>query len=367
MDIDRIRKLFPLTKNYIFLNNAAESPLNLKVKDEINNYLDFTLNEPHNKPLVRTDIKVMLSKLFGGSPEEYALITSTGIGLNITAKGYEWEKGDNIIVPSNEHWNNKFPWESLKGKGVIVKFVSPDKDNKINPKDIEALIDEKTKIVSIAAVSFNTGFRADLKAISKIAHDNGALFVVDGIQGAGVAPINVQKDHIDIFSSAGFKWLLGVPGTGFLYVNKKIQNKISPILPGMFSADLKSQDLNYHKDARKYETGSIPYSLFYGWKEGLEIIDEIGVENIYKRILYLTDKLILGLKEKNIKILSPIKNIRDRSAILIFTMGSLDINKNLVQNLLKEKIVVTLRDGFIRVSPSFYNTEAEIDKFLSFL
>jgi cysteine desulfurase/selenocysteine lyase len=190
------------------------------------------------------------------------------------------------------------------------------------------------------------------------------LFVVDGIQAAGVIPINVDTDNIDILSSAGFKWLLGMPGTGFLYVNKNVQELISPTLPGMFAADNYSKELEYYPDARRFETGTIAYSLFYAWTAGLDLIQEVGIENIYSRVLILTDRIISGLRIKGIEIITPVNTISERSAIIMFTMGSADANKILYAKLLVQNIIVTLRDGLIRISPAFFNTEEEIDRFL---
>ncbi len=364
MDVFEARRLFPVTENYLFLNNAAESPLNTRVKNRIDAYLELSLNSPQNKPSIRNIIREQLSDLFGGHLDEYALMTSTGTGLSMVASGYPWKKGDNMVVPSNEHWNNTFPWKALRDKGVEVRFVKKDEHHRIEPEDIASLTDCRTKIIAMAAVSFNTGFRANLKKIASIAHERGALFVVDGIQGLGVVPLNVEDDQIDILCSAGFKWLLGTPGTGFMYINKRSQNLISPTAPGMFAADLNSEDLIYHKDARRYETGSIAYPLFYGWSAGLELLKEIGIENIYKRILHLTDKIISGLHEKNITIVTPINHIHERSSILLFTVGSSDANKDLYEKLLSKNIILTLRDGLFRISPSFFNTEEEIDYFL---
>ncbi|NLY36848.1 MAG: aminotransferase class V-fold PLP-dependent enzyme [Tissierellia bacterium] len=367
MDFNAMRKLFPVTENYIFLNNAAESPLNLKVRSKIDEYLDLVLNAPQTKPSVRYQVRQLLSDLLGGRADEYALMTSTGMGVSIVAAGYNWNKGDNVVVPSNEHWNNSFPWKALKRKGVDVRFVPLNENNRILPEAVAALTDKNTKVVAVAAVSFSTGFRSDLKKISEIAHNNGAIFIVDGIQGAGAVPINVETDCIDVLCCAGFKWLLGMPGTGFLYVNKNIQELINPMLPGMFAADLYSKELQYYPDARRYETGSIAYSLFHGWSAGLELLKEIGIENIYERILLLTDRIISGLQEKNIKIITPVEAITERSGIILFTLGSEQANKVIYEKLLKRNIIVTLRDGVIRVSPSFYNTEEEIDTFLNTL
>ena len=367
MDVSRLRKLFPVTEKYIFLNNAGESPLNLNVSNKLNEYFNLALNEPQNKPSVREEVRVKLSELLGGEPDEYALVTSTGMGISTIAAGYNWSKGNNVVVPEDEHWNNTFPWQALEAKGVEVRFVPVDEDYRVNPEKVAELTDDNTKIVSVAAVRFNSGFRSDLKKLADIAHDKGALFIVDGIQGAGVVPMNVKTDHIDVLCCGGFKWLLGLPGTGFLYVNKKVQDLITPILPGMFAADNYSKKLEYYPDARRFETGSIPYSLFYGWTAGLELLKEIGVENIYNRIILLTDRIISGLKSKDIKLVTPVDKISERSAIIIFTMGSAEANKTLYNMLLKENIIVTLREGLIRVSPSFFNTEMEIDTFLNAL
>lgn len=367
MNINELRTLFPVTQNYVFLNNAAESPLNLRGRQAMDDYLDLCQTAPQSKPSVRSQIRSQLADLFGGQMDEYALVTSTGLGISIIAAGYQWVAGDNVVVPSNEHWNNSFPWQALIEKGVEVRFVQPDEDHRMNPAQVAALTDQNTKIVAVAAVSFNTGFRSDLKKLAAIVHAQGALFVVDGIQGAGIVPINVDEDDIDILCCGGFKWLLGMPGTGFMYVNRKIQDRISPVLPGMFAANLYSKELDYHPDARRFETGSIAYSLFYGWSAGLALLKEIGIQGIYQRILLLTDRIIAGLSEKNIKIITPVDRLSERSAILLFTMGSPEANEALYQTLLERKIIVTLRDGLIRVSPSFFNTEDEINQFLEVL
>lgn len=365
MNIKELRELFPVTDKYAFLNNAAESPLNLRVKKKLEEYLDVAANAPQNKPTVRNDVKLRLSELLGGKPDEYALVTSTGVGISIVAAGYNWGKGDNVVIPADEHWNNTFPWQALQKKGLDVRFVPVGNDNRIDSEKLGNLTDQNTRMIATAAVRFNSGFRSDLKKLADIAHDRGALFMVDGIQAAGVMPMNVDVDNVDILCSAGFKWLLGMPGTGFLYVKKNIQEKITPILPGMFAADNYSNNLEYYPDARRFETGSIAYSLFHGWIGGLELLQEVGIENIYKRVIVLTDRIISGLQTKNIKIVTPVDNFTERSAIIMFTLGSTEANKSLYEKLLAQNIIVTLRGGLIRISPSFYNTEEEIDSFLN--
>lgn len=367
MDIATLRTLFPVTQKSVYLNNAAESPLNTRVQHKLEEYLKLAAEEPHNKPPVREIVREKLSQIFGGTVDQYALVTSTGVGIGIVASGYPWQKGDNLVLPIDEHWNNTFPWLALRERGVEVRLVPVGEDQRVDPDQVAALVDKNTRILSTAAVRFNTGFRTDLRLLSEIAHDKGALFMVDGIQGAGVFPINVTAEGIDILACAGFKWLLGMPGTGFLYVNKIAQEKIGAVLPGMFAAENNSRELHYLPDARRYETGTIAYSLFHAWTAGLEILQEVGISDIHARVLELTDQIIAGMRSKNIKIVTPVEKMSERSAIISFTLGSETANHEGYKKLGRHNIQVAPRDGRIRVSPNFFNTEEEIDRFLALL
>lgn len=367
MNLSTYRTLFPVTENSVYLNNAAESPLNTRVHQKLEEYLQLAAEEPQNKPEVRTIIRKQLSEIFGGTVDEYALVTSTGVGISIVASGYQWQKGDNVVLPMDEHWNNTFPWLALRERGVEVRLVPVGEDQRIDADKIASMVDKNTRILSTAAVRFNTGFRADLRLLSEIAHDKGALLMVDGIQGAGVFPMNVIEDGIDILACAGFKWLLGMPGTGFLYVNTKVQENIRPVLPGMFAAENNSQELHYLPDARRYETGTIAYSLFHAWTAGLEILHEIGVSNIHSHVLRLTDRIIVGMHSKKIEIVTPVEKVNERSAIISFTMGSETANKDCYNKLRENNVLVAPRGDQIRVSPNFFNTEDEIERFLELL
>ncbi len=365
MHIDKIRSLFPVVNEAIYLNNASQAPLNTLVNDRLQTYLATELNPIGKKGFDRDYVRSLLSKLLGGSPEEYALTTSTGVGLGIVAQGLRLKEGDNVVIPEREHWNNTFPWLQLKEKGVEVRFAKINADNSIDPAAFEKLVDAKTRVVSIAAVRFNSGFRPDLKAIGTIAHAQGALFVVDVAQAAGMIPIDLERDQIDIMAGCGFKWMLGLHGTGFLYVNKRVVKMIDPVLPGMYAAEKIYDQLSLHEDARKFETGTIAYSLFSAWTAGLELLLKVGINNVYKKALENTDLLINGLREKDYSIITPTKKREERTAIVHFNAGSLEATKQLYQRLKEENVLLTLQAENIRVSPNFYTTEVEIQTFLS--
>jgi len=367
MNDAELRALFPLTNDTVYLNNAAASPFNSRSRQRLNEHLAVAVQSPDGLPSVRRPVRNHLSALLGGAPDDYALLTSTGVGIGMVSAGFRWQDGDNIVVPADEHWNNTFPWLALKARGIDVRLAPVDSDQRVNPDKVAALVDDRTRILASAAVRFNTGFRADLKQLSRIAHAVDALFVVDGIQCAGVVPVNVEEDGIDVFASAGFKWLLGLPGTGFLYTNQHARDRIDPVMPGMFAAGDNLRKLDLRPDGRRFETGSIAYSLFDAWIAGLELLQEVGIETIYQRVLRLTDQLISGLRSKIFEIASPVEKLSERSAIISFSVGSVETNTALHQRLLQQGIHTALRDGRIRISPNFFNNEEDINRFMEAL
>ena len=367
MDVAAIRRQFPVTERMVFLNNAAESPLSLPVRRRLDEYLDQAACAPDKRPPARHPVRPLLSRLLGGSADEYALVTSTGVGLGFAAAGYAWVPGDNVVLPAGEHWNNTFPWLALRTRGIDVRVVPLGADQRLDPARVAERVDARTRMVAVAAVNHLTGFRSDLRRLSRIAHECGALFVVDGVQAAGVVPLNVDDDGIDVLAGAGFKWLLGLHGTGYVYVRRDAWERVQPVLPGMFAAEDDLHDLRWLPSAQRYETGSLAYALFHAWTAGLEMILEIGVPAIHARVLDLTSRLISGLRARGMTMITPAAHAGERSAIVTFTAASQEANRALHARLGEQGIGISLRAGQCRVSPSFYNTEEEIERLLAAL
>ena len=366
-DFEAIRGLFPITQHQNYLMNAAQSPLNTRSHAALTSYLDMAAVDLDARPSVREPVRDLLAGLLGGQPKDYAVTTSTGIGISTVAAGLNWQAGDNVVLPAGEHWNSTFPWFNLQSRGVSTRMVQPNEDNRVLIEDMAAQVDDRTQVISVTAVRFDTGLRADLRALSDLAHAHGALLVVDGTQCAGASEINVVEDGIDVLACGGFKWLMGLAGTGFMYVNERARSVIAPVSPGMFAAEHSFTDLNFHDDARRYETGTIAYTLLHGWAEGLRLLTEIGIKNIAARNLHLTDRLIAGLNCTNNRVLSPVETHQERSAIVAFTAGSDARNQALYEKFSKAKIQVSMRHGSLRVSPNFFISEAEIDQMLNCL
>jgi selenocysteine lyase/cysteine desulfurase len=209
-----------------------------------------------------------------------------------------------------------------------------------------------------------------LKTIGKICQEKDIFFVVDAIQGIGAVDLDVREYQIDLLSCGGEKWLLSSLGTGFFYLSSSAKRKINPVFFSWLSVDWKlnftdvmKYDLQPFPSARKFELGTYPYSLLWTMHSSLQLLSEIGVKNIEKHNLKLLDLLINGLREKGYPITSSLED-GHRSSILSFSGKNI---RNLYEKLLKKNILVSLREGSIRVSPHFYNTEEEMNRLIETL
>lgn len=366
-EFEAVRALFPITQHSTYLLNAGQSPLNMRSRAALTEYLNWAATDTDARPEVRAPLRSLLSELLGGHPRDYAIVTSTGAGISTVAAGMSWQTGDNVVLPAGEHWNSTFPWLNLSSRGVETRIIPPEADNRISTEALAAQVDKRTRVISITAVRFDTGFRADLRAIAQIARAYDALLVVDGTQCAGANKMNVVEDGIDMLACGGFKWLMGLAGTGFMYVNERARARIAPVSPGMFAARQSFTDLNFHEDARRYETGTVAYALMHGWAAGLRLILELGVETIAARNFVLTSRIVEGLREMKYRILTPVDRPNERSAIVAFSADDDMGNKAIFDRLTAANVQLSKRPGSLRVSPNFFNNEAEIDRFLSYL
>jgi cysteine desulfurase / selenocysteine lyase len=371
VNLVRFRSNFPVVEQMLFLNHASEMPVPTPVRRRIEEYLDIAQGDPDAAPVGLEQLKASLAQLLGGSPAEYAAMPNTGTAIGIVAGGYPWRPGDNVVIPAEEYPANQYPWLALQAQGVEVRTIPLTAQLRVEPAAVAARVDERTRIVAVSAVEYLSGFRNDLPAISRIAHGVGALFVVDGIQAAGALALNVEADGIDVLAAGGYKWLLGPIGTGFAYFRRSVWERIRPLLPGARSSRLGSADAQGEfqllETAQRYETGCLPFSLLHGWTAGLEMLLDAGVDQIHAHLLGLTGRISAGLTAKGYTVVSPVDRPEERSGIISFTAGSEAANEALAKRLHAQGIVVAVRGGRCRVSPGFYNTTADIERFLEAL
>jgi selenocysteine lyase/cysteine desulfurase len=373
MDIKKIRKEFPVTKKYAYLDNACIGPLSYRATAYMNKFIDDmarcgginedTWIEDVNKT------RAMAARLLNADPAEIAFTKNTSEGISFVANGLGWSISDNVVITDVEFPANVYPWMNLKDRWVQVKFAAEDDAGRIPFEKIEKLVDDKTKVISVSFVEFTSGFRNDLKSIANLCKKRGVVFVVDGIQGLGALELDVKKIGVDFLSADGHKWLLSPEGIGIFYARDRSLEKLTVREVGWASVVDKENYLDYNftlrPDASRFECGSLNTLGIYGLMGSLELILEIGIKEIEERVLDLTDHLVNGLENKGYKIFSS-RRKGERSGIVSFYSEHQDLAS--IRNTLKSwGIIVNLRDGRIRVSPHFYNTHEEIDRLLRHL
>ena len=363
-NIEKVRSQFPITKNRVFLNHAAQSPLPKTVADAMHKYIDesssFATYAKEDEDLG----KPFFAKLINAETGEIAVVENTSVGMNIAANVLHPKPGSKIVTTDLEYPSVVYPF-LRKSLGVEVEYVKNVK-GKVLLEDVERVVDDKTAAVAISHVEYANGFRHDMRAISEIAHEHGAYVIVDAIQSTGAVSVDVKRDNIDFLTASCYKWLLSPPGAGYLYVREELIQKFEPPFTGW--ASVKQEIFNttdfwdiwkleLSETATRFEVGSPSYISLAGAREALKLLLSVGISNIERRILGLTDHLIDSIKDMNLDLQTP-EEKACRSGIVNFRVEN---PRQVAEELGRKGIIVSARSNGIRVSPHFYNTEEEID------
>lgn len=370
---------FPILGELAFFNHAGVAPISRRAGDALRAYAEqaqrFAYFQQNWYRRVR-EVKRLAARLINAKDEsEIAFVPNTSTGISTIAKGIAWRPGDNVIITNVEYPANRYPWEDLARFGVKMIEVPQLPDGRIDPEDLTDAITDHTRIVAVSHVQYASGCRTDLKPISEIVHQVGGYLCVDAIQSVGALPVDVQAMGIDFLIADGHKWMLGPEGCGFMYVREDLVELIHPNIVGWMNMVDAGNYGNYRfqflKDARRFEPGTYNLPGIFALGASLELILEVGIETIWSRIEALTDRLCSGLKAKGCRVFSP-RNSGEKSGIITFdpprdTERSTPPLTTIVSDLEKQGIVIVIREGRLRISPHFYNNEAQIDRVLEAL
>lgn len=366
---ENIRKLFPAAEKYTYLNSAAVSPMPVaaveavlsQLKDVSENgtahYTDWIDTKNHARALV--------AELLGVRADQIAFMRNTSDGFASVANGISWEKGDNIVSFEREFPANFYAWRYARDRYGVELRLCPERDGRIDLDEFIALIDENTRLVSISAVQFNSGFRADLERISEAARRVDALFAVDIIQGFGAFGFDLPAQGVDIASGASHKWLFSPEGCGMFYLSDKARERIEPTLVGWISVEtpwnFDDTEQPFKSTALAWESGTGGSSLFYGLEQSLLILRETGLKNIENYLADLTDYLCELVAGKNYEIISSRTDGEKSQIVCIKHRNGLTSNE-IAKRLEEEKIIVSPRGDRLRIAPHFFNNAADIEK-----
>jgi selenocysteine lyase/cysteine desulfurase len=369
--VEKIREEFPITKNFIYLNHASMGPMAERAVRATERYirslqLECNLREQEWYEM-RERVRDLGSQLIGAEPAEIAFVGNTSHGATMIANGFPFREGDTIVTCNEEFPANVYPWLNLSPK-VETRFVQSNK-GRILFEDLTRRVDSSTRIIALSFVEFSSGFRNDLERIGEFCERRGIFLFVDAIQGLGALTLDVKKMKINGLSCGAPKWLLGPLGISIFYLDRKYWDAIKVTDCGWIHVvdwlNFRNYNLKFVPDAKKFEFATLNYSGICGMGASIEMLLELGIGAIEERIHHLTDRLCAGLVRKGYQIYSS-RQPKEWSGIVSCFKPGLDSN-GIFDRLRADKIVVSVRDDRIRVSPHFYNTEAEIDKIVEVL
>lgn len=361
------RDLFPVTKNLVYLNTAAVGPLSVRAYEAMERFLrdqrDFGAAHWREWYAEYDRLRESAARLIGAQPSEIAILKNTSEGISFVAAGLRWREDDNVITTDLEFPSNWTPWKRLESRGVEVRVVG-SRDGAFTADDIAALIDARTRLVTVSSVAFHNGFAADLEAIGALCASRGVLFCVDAIQSVGVLPIDVERAHIDFLAADGHKWMCGAEGTAIFYVAARSREELDVVESGWTNIDRKGKFIlsptDLLPDARRFEAGSLNSTGIFGLRAAIDLLLEVGVDDIAAEVKRLVTLLAEGLESIGFRVATP-RPIR--SGILGVTPPDVESSVIRLHRLLDEQgIICAPREGMLRFAPHFFNDESDCDR-----
>ncbi len=365
MDVQQWRTEFRSCGRVVHMNHAGIAPLPRRVAAAIRTFADE--GELLDETIYRAweqraeTVRARLAELIGGDASEIAFVRNTSEGLSLIAAGLPWQAGDNVVALEDEYPSNVYPWWGLRRRGVETRMVARP-DSRFSVETIAPLIDRRTRVLTVSAVDWQTGFRADLPALGALCRERNVLFCVDGIQAVGALCVDVAAAGIDFLATGGHKWLLAPEGCGALFVSRRVIHRVEPVLLGWKNVKDAGRYLPYHFDLRddagRLEEGTPAQLGIQALGAAVDLLLEVGPRAIEARILAFTAELAEGLQRRGATILSPLGDA-ERSGILTFRLGD---PAALHAALTRAGIVVRQRAGGIRLAPHFYNSRDDAER-----
>jgi selenocysteine lyase/cysteine desulfurase len=358
----RIRHRFPIFERLVYVNSCSQGALSDAVRESYDQYLrDWEeKGAPWDYWVEREEAaRAAFARLVNAYPDEIAVTTSLSAGVSALASGLRYARRSKIVTTELEFPTVGQIWHAQESRGARVVHVPL--------RGFDRAIDEDTAVVSITHVSYRTGEMIDVQEVVRLAHDRGALVLLDAYQSAGSMPLDVKALGVDFLAAGTVKYLLGSAGLAFFYCRQELFEKVWPTATGWFAdQDIFAMDIHDYSPAptaRRFQSGTPPIPSIYAGIAGIELIESIGIEETREHVLHLNAHLVAGIDELGGTVVTPREH--DRHGALI-CVKSTDVDE-LVAALGRWGIVTSERDGNVRISPHAYNSIEDIDLVLEAL
>jgi selenocysteine lyase/cysteine desulfurase len=366
---------FPICARKIYCAHAADSPLPLRVANGMRESIERALVDSRNydDEVERIEeTRTLVAQLLECDRDEIAFTGPTASGLNTVANGLDWAPGDEVVCYLDDYPANVYPWLALERHGVKPVLLETARIGEITAEIVERALTARTRLVALASANYISGYRIDLEAIGALCAERGVLFSVDAIQTLGAFPVPLR--NVDFASAGAQKWMLGPSGAGILFVKKSRHDLLRPSMIGgwnVVSPNFISQrEVKFETGGRKFEPGAYTHSVLAGLRAAVELLLAAGPNEVTRRISALTQILHDRIAPADFEFLSPMEE-KNRCGILTCRHPRVSSDA-LWDSFTKNNVVVSLRRdradrAWLRISPHFYNTGAEMQRMADLL
>jgi len=362
-----IRSRFRIFQRKIYLNSCSQGALSDAVQTGLDDYI-ASWHEQGSPWETWVDhyeaARAAFAQFINASPDEVAIVTSASAGINSIASALSFRERNTVVMGEFEFPTMGHVWLAQRARGADVQFVSAE-GNRIPAVNYEKMIDRNTLIVPLTHVCFKNGFRSEVDAVTQMAHQAGALVMLDDYQDCGTRPVDVKAMDLDFYVTGTLKYLLGPPGLAFMYVRKDLISTLQPTVTGWFAQTnpfaFDPQHIDLSPTARRFESGSPSVPNVYAAMPGFQLLQEIGMENVATYIRKLTQSLLNFALDMGIRVKTP-----SDSAGPLVVLQSCDANL-LVQKLAESDIVASNRHDGLRIAFHVYNTMDDVNAVMEVL
>ncbi|HZD17438.1 MAG TPA: aminotransferase class V-fold PLP-dependent enzyme [Actinomycetota bacterium] len=364
------REEFPVLSRKTYLISASLGPISTRARARLDAYLDAWAEKGAPDHVWFEDVfprmrglKRSFSELAGCDPDELAITTNVSIAISTIASALEFTDRPKVVLSELDFPTDGHVWLANARRGVRIEWLRSPDGLTVPLEEYDRAIDERTAVVMVNRVLYRSSALVDAKEVCRIARERGAYSFVDDYHGVGIVPLDLHDLGCDLYTAGVLKWLCGGPGLAFLYVRRELTPRFEPALTGWFGGAepfaFDAEHLVYHPTARRFEHGTPPAPVFFVAQGGLDIIAEVTPERIRERQGELTDLVI----ERGDELGLPVRTPRDRKGRGgVVNVGVGPEADRICHALLERDVCTDFRDDGLRISPHFFNTEAEVDR-----
>ena len=366
------RSEFPVLAERTYLISASLGPLSRRSRRLAEEHLDLwqrlgpeELWFEHGLPRLN-ECREMFARVIGADADEVAIVPSVSSGMSSFATCLDFGRRPKVVLSEMDFPTNHYVWRAQQRVGAKVDVVeSPDKV-RVQAEDVVARIDEQTAVVNVNRVLFESSWIMDLEAIVPAAHERGAYVLVDDFHGSGVLPLDVHALDIDVLVSGALKWLCGGQGIAFLYCRRDLAPRLEPLVVGWFGTEdpfsFDRSSLRLRSDARRFETGTPTLPQAWTASGGLSLILEVGVDRVREHNARLSAYVIERAERAGLEVCSPREGARRGGLVRVRVPGGREGAEATLHELFRRDVVLDSRGDCLRISPHFFNTEADVDR-----